>query len=108
MCLDLTPSDVARLRADTPASRRARSICKRGLGPAGSAGDRRRRGASRARGGNRRLRRRGRGGGASFGAYAAIARLINAQPREIALVENATVAWMQAFYALPLQPATGC
>lgn len=33
-------------------------------------------------------------------AYAAIARLLNAEPGEIALVENATVAWMMAFHAM--------
>lgn len=32
--------------------------------------------------------------------YGSIARLINATPREIALVENATVAWQMAFYSL--------
>ena len=33
-------------------------------------------------------------------AYASIARLIGARPREVALVENATVAWQLAFYSL--------
>ena len=32
--------------------------------------------------------------------YASIARLLNCSPEEIALVENATVAWRQAFYGL--------
>lgn len=32
--------------------------------------------------------------------YGSIARLLNAAPDEIALVENATVAWQMAFYAL--------
>lgn len=32
--------------------------------------------------------------------YTSCAKLINAAPREIAMVENATVAWQQAFYAL--------
>ena len=32
--------------------------------------------------------------------YASIARLVNCSPDEIALVENATVAWRQAFYGL--------
>ena len=32
--------------------------------------------------------------------YASIARLLNCAPDEIALVENATVAWRQAFYGL--------
>ncbi|MCK1540866.1 aminotransferase class V-fold PLP-dependent enzyme [Bradyrhizobium sp. 147] len=32
--------------------------------------------------------------------YGSVARLINAAPDEIALVENATVAWQMAFYAL--------
>lgn len=32
--------------------------------------------------------------------YGSVARLINAAPREIALVENATVAWQMAFYSL--------
>ena len=35
--------------------------------------------------------------------YASVARHIGAQPREIALMENATVAWCHAFYALPLK-----
>lgn len=34
--------------------------------------------------------------------YDDVASLLNASPEEIALVENATVAWCQAFYALPL------
>ena len=36
------------------------------------------------------------------GVYASVARLLNARPDEIALVENATVAWQMAFYALAL------
>ena len=35
--------------------------------------------------------------------YDSVAKLLNASPEEIALVENATVAWCQAFYALPLK-----
>jgi len=35
--------------------------------------------------------------------YKDVARLINAKPCEIALMENATAAWCQAFYALPLK-----
>jgi selenocysteine lyase/cysteine desulfurase len=38
------------------------------------------------------------------GVYHSIARLLNAQPDEIAVVENATRAWDMAFYSLPLQP----
>jgi len=38
------------------------------------------------------------------GAYDSVARLLNAAPEEIALVENATVAWQMAFYALAFQP----
>ncbi len=36
--------------------------------------------------------------------YDSIADLIGATRREIALTENATVAWCHAFYALPLEP----
>src|SRR5579863_1696277 len=36
--------------------------------------------------------------------YASIARLLNADPTEIALVENATVAWDMAFYAIAFAP----
>jgi cysteine desulfurase/selenocysteine lyase len=35
------------------------------------------------------------------GVYDQVARLVGAKGREIALLENATVAWCQAFYALP-------
>ncbi|MHC2619110.1 cysteine desulfurase/selenocysteine lyase [Bradyrhizobium huanghuaihaiense] len=35
--------------------------------------------------------------------YGSVARLLNAAPDEIALVENATVAWQMAFYALPFR-----
>jgi len=34
--------------------------------------------------------------------YDDVATLLNARPEEIALVENATAGWCQAFYALPL------
>lgn len=37
------------------------------------------------------------------GVYDSVARLIGAARDEIALTENATVAWQMAFYALPLQ-----
>jgi selenocysteine lyase/cysteine desulfurase len=36
--------------------------------------------------------------------YASVAGLLNAAPDEIALVENATVGWQMAFYALPWKP----
>lgn len=35
--------------------------------------------------------------------YGSVARLLNATPDEIALAENATVAWQMAFYALPFR-----
>jgi len=38
------------------------------------------------------------------GVYDSVARLIGATAREIALVENATVAWCHAFYALSFKP----
>ncbi len=38
------------------------------------------------------------------GVYCSVARLVNAKPTEIAVVENATVAWMSAFYALKFEP----
>ncbi len=36
--------------------------------------------------------------------YDAIAEMLNCQPGEIAVVENATVAWDMAFYGFPLEP----
>ena len=41
--------------------------------------------------------------GAIEGAYASIARLLNCRAEEIALMENATVAWHAAFLSLPWQ-----
>ncbi|MFN8482375.1 MAG: aminotransferase class V-fold PLP-dependent enzyme [Anaerolineae bacterium] len=38
------------------------------------------------------------------GVYASLARLVNAAPDEIAVIENGTRAWDMAFYALPLAP----
>lgn len=38
------------------------------------------------------------------GVYGSVARLVNAAPEEIALTENATVAWQMAFYAQRLAP----
>lgn len=35
--------------------------------------------------------------------YGSVAQLLNAAPDEIALMENATVAWQMAFYALPFR-----
>ncbi|MDU8928201.1 aminotransferase class V-fold PLP-dependent enzyme [Alisedimentitalea sp. MJ-SS2] len=40
------------------------------------------------------------------GVYDSVARHIGASAHEIALLENATVAWMHAFYALPLKPGS--
>jgi cysteine desulfurase/selenocysteine lyase len=36
--------------------------------------------------------------------YTSVARLLGAQPNEIALVENATIAWDMAFYSLQFRP----
>jgi cysteine desulfurase / selenocysteine lyase len=36
--------------------------------------------------------------------YGSIAKLINAAPDEIAILENSTVAWQMAFYSLPFAP----
>ena len=36
--------------------------------------------------------------------YTSVSRLLNAKPKEIAFVENATRAWDMVFYALPLGP----
>ena len=38
------------------------------------------------------------------GTYSAVARLLNCTKEEVALVENATVAWNQAFYAFDFEP----
>lgn len=38
------------------------------------------------------------------GVHSSVARLLNAMDEEIALVENATVAWQKAFYSLPFKP----
>jgi selenocysteine lyase/cysteine desulfurase len=38
------------------------------------------------------------------GVYGSVARLLNAAPDEIALTENATVAWQMAFYGLSFRP----
>ncbi|QOZ69488.1 aminotransferase class V-fold PLP-dependent enzyme [Bradyrhizobium arachidis] len=35
--------------------------------------------------------------------YGSVARLLNAAPDEVALMENATVAWQMAFYSLPFR-----
>jgi cysteine desulfurase/selenocysteine lyase len=40
------------------------------------------------------------------GIYGKVAKHINAKSHEIAIMENATVAWCHAFYALPLKPKT--
>ena len=36
--------------------------------------------------------------------YDSVARLIQARPREIALLQSATAAWQMAFYSVPLKP----
>ena len=37
------------------------------------------------------------------GAYASIARFLNASPQEIAILENATAAWQAGFHAIDLK-----
>ena len=39
-----------------------------------------------------------------LGVYDSVARMLNATPSEIALVENATRAWDMAFYSIPFNP----
>ena len=94
------PLDLARLRADTPGT--ARRIHLNNAGAALMP-----RPVLEAQ--LKHLRREAEIGGyeaadeaqdAIAGVYASIARLIGADPDEIALVENATVAWQMAFYAL--------
>lgn len=42
------------------------------------------------------------------GCYADVARLLGTQPRNVAFVDNATVALAQALSAIPSSPATSC
>ena len=90
--------DLDRLRAETPASGIARTSTMPGR-PDAAAGSRR---------DDRLSAREAEIGGyepppkpASLdGVYDSVARLIGAERDEIALIENATVAWQMAFYAL--------
>ena len=103
-CADGSPIDVARARRDTPGCERVLHLNNAGAAlPPAPVLD----------AVQNHLRREAEIGGYEAAdeaapsrqrAYAAIARLLNCSPDEIALVENATRAWDMAFYALRFKP----
>jgi len=94
--------DIARLRADTPAAARGPYLHNAGaaLMPAPVVAAMKRHIDLEAEIGGYEAAAREEERLAAL--YAALARLVNAAPEEIAVVENATVAWQMAFYSLAL------
>jgi cysteine desulfurase/selenocysteine lyase len=99
----MTPEEVARLRAETPACERVVHFNNAGASLMPDP-------VYQATAGHLRLEREvggyeaaERAAGALSRFYGAVAALLGSEPDEIAYVENATRAWDMAFYALPLK-----